>query len=214
VCLATLPPDEAGLAAFTHLLGPDERARAARFTVAEPRRQFVLGRIILRQWLGACLGVDPATLELGGQSRGKPCLTPSAGHPDLRFNLAHSGRRLAVAMACGRDVGVDIEWIQPLPDWLSLAGRIFSPRERDELLALPEPRQLAAFFNGWTRKEAWLKATGEGLTDDLPAIEVTLDPDREPALLALPGGPPVVRQWVMRALPLPPDFAGAVVFKL
>jgi len=213
VCLATLPPEEAGLAAFTHLLGPDERARAARFTVAEPRRQFVFGRIILRQWLGACLGIEPAAVELGCQSRGKPCLMPSARHPDLRFNLSHSGRRLAIAMACGREVGVDIERIQPLADWLPLTERIFSPRERVELLALPQPRQLAAFFNGWTRKEAWLKATGEGLTDDLPAIEVTLDPEREPAWLALPGGPSVVRQWGLRAIPLPPDFAGAVVFR-
>ena len=214
VWMATAPPDEAGLAALTHTLSPDERERAGRFSVSEPRRQFVFGRALLRQLLGACLKVEPITLAFGYQPRGKPFLSQSALDGDLRFNLSHSGRMVAVALARGREVGVDIESIQRLEDWLLLAGRIFSPLELCELRSLPKPQQREAFFNGWTRKEAYLKATGEGLTDALPAIEVTLAPGREPELLGLPTGPEAARQWAIRVIPLPPDFAGAVVFEM
>ena len=214
VWLAALPPGEAALTGLSPLLSPEECQRAERFSVSEPRRQFVFGRVCLRQILGACLGREPASLVLERQPHGKPCLAwPEGGDADLRFNLSHSGRRLAIALARGRDVGVDLEQIQPLKEEALLAGRIFSPREQAEWRSLPEAQQRTAFFNGWTRKEAWLKATGEGLTDDLAAIEVTLAPGKDAAWLALPGGLPVGREWAVRALPLPPDYAGAVVFR-
>lgn len=212
VWIAATPSDEADVMAFASLLSPDERARAERFIVSEPRHQFIFGRALLRQLLGACLSLDPTALVFGYQSRGKPFLVPPA-HGDLRFNLSHSGRIVVIALARGREVGVDIESIQRLDDWLLLAGRIFSTRELCELRSLPEPQQREAFFNGWTRKEAYLKATGEGLTDALPAIEVTLGAGKESELLGLPTGLEAVNQWAIRALPLPPDFAGAVVFE-
>jgi 4'-phosphopantetheinyl transferase len=81
------------------------------------------------------------------------------------------------------------------------------------LRALPASKQREAFFNGWTRKEAYLKATSEGLTDDLPAIEVTLVPGQKPRLLRLPAGLEAARQWAIQDIPLPPDFAGAVAFE-
>jgi 4'-phosphopantetheinyl transferase len=210
VWTAMLRPDEAALAGLARALSPDERARVERFSVSEPRQQFVYGRAVLRQILGACLNVEPAALVFGYQPQGKPFLSQSALAGDLRFNLSHSGRMVAIALARGREVGVDIESIQRLDDWFLPAGRIFSPRELGELFSLPKPQQREAFFNGWTRKEAYLKATGEGLTDDLPAIEVTLAPGQEPDLLGLPAGPEAARQWVIRVIPLPPDFAGAL----
>ncbi len=213
VWLATVPPDEATLAGFTSRLSLDERERAERFGAGEPRRQFVFGRAVLRQLLGACLNVEPAALVFGLQPRGKPFLASSALAGNLRFNLSHSGQMTAIALARGREVGVDIESIQRLDDLPLLAERIFSPCERGELFSLPEPQQRAAFFNGWTRKEAWLKATGEGLTNDLPAIGVTLAPGKKPELLELPAGPGAARRWAIRVIPLPPDFAGAVVFE-
>jgi 4'-phosphopantetheinyl transferase len=213
VWIATTPSDDAGLAALISLLSPDERQRAVRFRVSEPRRQFVSGRALLRQLLGACLNVEPATLAFGYQPRGKPFLSQSASAGDLRFNLSHSGRMVAIALARGREVGVDLESIHRLDNWPLLAERIFSPRELYELRSLPKPQQREAFFNGWTRKEAYLKATGEGLTDALPAVEVTLAPGKEPELLELPTGPEPARRWGIRVIPLPPDFAGAVVFE-
>jgi 4'-phosphopantetheinyl transferase len=209
VWLATMPTDEAGLNALALTLNPDECQRAERFSVSEPRRQFVFGRSVLRQLLGACLNVEPAALVICCHPHGKPFLD-AAG--DLRFNLSHSGPLVAVALARGREVGVDIESIQHLDDWPLLTGRIFSPRELGELNSTPEPQQRMAFFNGWTRKEAYLKATGEGLTDNLSAVEVTLATGK-PKLLGLPAGPEAARRWAIRSIPLPPDFAGAVVFE-
>jgi len=213
VWIATAPSDEAGLTALACQLSSDERARAERFRVSEPRRQFVFGRALLRQLLGACLNVEPVTLAFGYHPRGKPFLAQSALNSDLRFNLSHSGRLVAIALAHGREVGVDLESIHRLDDWSLLAERIFSSRELCELRALPASKQREAVFNGWTRKEAYLKATSEGLTDDLPAIEVTLVPGQKPRLLRLPAGLEAARQWAIQDIPLPPDFAGAVAFE-
>lgn len=213
VWTAAAPTVEADLTELTRLLSPDERQRAERFSVSEPCRQFVFGRALLRQLLGACLQVEPATLAFGYHPHGKPFLSQSNLAGNLRFNLSHAGRLVAIALARGREVGVDLESLHRLDDWLPLAGRIFSPRELCEMHSLPGPQQREAFFNGWTRKEACLKATGEGLTDALSAIEVTLAPGKEPELLGLPAGPEAALRWAIRAIPLPSDFAGAVAFE-
>jgi len=209
---ATIPVDGVDLTYFSRLLSVDERARARRFEATAARRQFVLGRALLRQLLGICLHVEPARLVFSYQSGGKPCLARSSVSADLRFNLSHSRSRVAIALARGRDVGVDIEWMDPATDCPLLAGRIFSPRDLCAWQALTEPQQPAAFFHAWTRKEAYLKAIGEGLTDALPAIEVTFAPGIEPELRGLPGASETAHQWAIRIMPLPPDYAGAVVF--
>ena len=212
VWMASTPSDQTDFAEFACLLSQDERVRSERFRVREPCFQFVFGRALLRQLLGTCLNIEPVKLAIGYQPRGKPFLPQPLLNGDLRFNLSHSGRILAIALARGREVGVDLESIHHLDDWPVLSERIFSPRELCELRALPKPQQRKAFFNGWTRKEAYLKATGEGLRDDLAAVEVSLSRG-DPQLLALPTGPETVRQWEIRSIPLPPDFTGAVVFE-
>ncbi len=214
VWLARLPAADAGIARLAGLLSRDERERAGRFRAVDARQHFVFGRALLRTLLAAHLDVEPAELEFAYQPHGKPFLTlpdPDA-HP--RFNLSHSGRLLAIALARGRDVGIDIESMSTeVPDWLSLASLFFSPRELEELTALPTPHlQRQAFFTGWTRKEAYLKATGEGLSNALAAVEVTLFPGQTPALLKLPTATEFQRQWSISDIPLPPDFAGAVVY--
>src|SRR5438309_580344 len=168
---ATIPRDEAELLELAGHLSPDEHGRAEQFQADEPRRQFVLGRAVMRQLLGACLNTAPSALVFGYGPRGKPFLNPSTSGGDVRFNLSHSGRLVIIALAHGCEVGVDLEQIDRVADWLLLAERIFSSRELCEFRALPASKQRVTFFNGWTRKEAYLKATGDGLTDDLPAIE-------------------------------------------
>ena len=212
VWTARMPKDDTASAKLAAVISPDERERAERFLVSEPRREFIFARAALRHLLGACLQIAPASLVFGQQSQGKPfLLQPNAGH-DVAFNLSHSGGMLAIALGRGREIGVDIEFIHGLADFRELAPHFFSPRELAELHALPKTQQRAAFFNGWTRKEAWLKATGEGLTDSLPRIQVTLTPGMKPDLLGVPGSCEAARWWSMAEIPLPPDFAGAVVF--
>ena len=212
VWTARAPTDETALAKLAAEISPDERERAKRFAVNEPRHEFIFGHAVLRQLLGACLNIEPSSLIFGRQPHGKPFLLQPKGGHDPGFNLSHSGGMIAIALAWEREVGVDIEYIHGLEEYWDLAPRIFSPRELFELRSLPAPQQRAAFFNGWTRKEAWLKATGEGLTDSLSAIEVTLTPGMKPELLGVPGGCDAKGPWIMREIPLPPDFAGAVVF--
>jgi len=211
VWIAKTPADEGELTVLANLLSPAEQFRAQQFRVAEPRRQFVFGRALLRQLLGACKGIAPAALEFSHSLRGKPFLAQPAG--DLRFSLSRSGGLVAIALTRGREVGVDLESMHRLIDWPSVAAHVFSAHELRELRSLPEPAQKEAFFKGWTCKEAYLKATGEGLTDALPAIELTLAPGKEPELRTLPDDPNAVRQWMIRTLPLPPGFTGAVAFK-
>jgi 4'-phosphopantetheinyl transferase len=210
---ATLPRDELELIELSHILSPDEQERARRFQVVEARHQFVFGRAVLRQIIGACLNTAPSTVVFGHGPQGKPCLSASTSVGDLRFNLSHSGRLVVIALARAREVGVDLEQLERTTDWSLLAERIFSARELGELRALPATEQRRAFFRGWTRKEAYLKATGEGLTDDLPAIEVTLVPGHAPRLLGLPAGSAAASKWVIQDIPLPPDFVGAVAFE-
>ena len=213
VWTATVPVGEWGQTVPDHILSGDEWERAERFSVGEPRRQFVFGRTFLRQLLGACRKVDPSTLVFGYGLRGKPFLAQSCIGGDLRFNLSHSGRMAAIALACGREIGVDIESIHRLEDWSPLTGRVFSQRELNELRSLPDRLQREAFFQGWTRKEAYLKATGEGLTDTLPCIEVTLGSGKKPEFIGLPAGPEAARLWEIRTVPLPPGYVGAIVFE-
>jgi len=213
VWLAALPAAETDVTELTNQLSRDERERAERFRMSESRQHFLFGRALLRQLLAACVNIEPGALEFALQSHGKPFLSRPTAAGNLRFNLSHSGGLVAIALARGREIGVDIESLRDdSQPWLPLASRIFSTRELRELHALPTPDlQRRGFFHGWTRKEAYLKATGEGLTDTLAAIEVTLTPGKPPELLKLPGGLDT-RQWSIRDIPLPPDFAGAVVF--
>jgi len=210
---AGVPASDEGLLEFNNLLAPAERTRAARFSNPFARREFVFGRGFLRMLLGECLRIEPGNLDFDTTAYGKPCLRPFSANRDLRFNLSHSGGRVVVALAFGRELGVDLEWIQDLEDWPSLSARIFSPRELAELNALLPEQRRRAFFNGWTRKEAFLKATGEGLSDNLQAIEVSVTPGRPPEWLALPGGPEVMCRWTVRDIPLSDGFAGALVYE-
>ncbi len=191
-------------------LSREECEHAGRVRIDGPRAQFITGRHVLRQILGACLNVEAASLSLHRQSRGKPFLDPQRHDGCVRFNLSHSESWVAIALARGHEVGIDIECINSLADWRPLADRIFSPRELEVLRALPASQQPRAFFSGWTRKEACLKATGEGLRDDLPAIEVAMLQDEPPCVLQWPG---VSNQWVIQDIPMPPEYAGAVAFE-
>ncbi len=210
VWTATLPPPGTDSSRWMALLRSDERRRAERFLVEGPRRQFVFGRAFLRRLIGDCLDVPPIDVVFGYEPRGKPFLDMAHRGRDLRFNLSHADQHIAVVLARGRRVGVDIESSSRLVDWSSLSPRVLSSRERCGIAPLPEACRREAFFGAWTCKEAYLKATGEGLTDHLPAIEVALGPGPAPRLLSVAGDPETARRWTMRAVPLPKGFLGTV----
>jgi 4'-phosphopantetheinyl transferase len=152
-------------------LSDDERARAARYAFESARRQFVVARGFLRRTLAAYLHIDPAQITFRYGKRGKLSIDGVA----VRFNLTHSGDLILLAVTQGREIGVDVEQRRPLPHLHTMATDHFSEREQNALFALPPAQQLDAFFHIWTRKEAYIKAVGDGFALPLQAFDVTHD---------------------------------------
>lgn len=211
---AELDRSDDRIASFATLLDPSETARAQRFHFERDRRRFTVARGILRVLLGHYLNVQPATgLAFAYSGRGKPTVSMPilSGHDRVCFNVSHSDGRALFAFARGVEVGVDLEAGARLgDDWPMLARRIFSVREQAELSTVAPEQRRTAFLNGWTRKEAYLKAIAQGIVDGLTSIEVTLDPARPPELLAVPDGQSA-QAWSLYDLRTDERFAAALV---
>jgi len=180
-----------------------EQARADRLIAADARLQFILGRAVTRSVLSEyMLETAPIDVPLAVGPRGKPFIPGS----DLRFNIAHSGEVILVAVVRGREIGVDVERVRALPNLHTMARDNLSAAEQDELFNLPEARREAAFFNGWTRKEAYLKALGDGFKRPMSSFDVTLD--GPPYLLRAEGDDP--ERWSLRHIIPAEGYVGAV----
>jgi 4'-phosphopantetheinyl transferase len=186
-------------------LAPDERERAGRFVQPLHRDRFIAAHGFLRRVLGRSLQTDPHAMRFIAGAQGKPAI---AGGPE--FNLAHSGDMALIALARGSAVGVDVEQMRAMLDGESIAGRFFSAGEQAALAALPAAERQAAFFNIWTRKEAWIKAIGVGLSYPLDELTVSLGAGEDDCLLSAGGDPAIAAQWRLRALNAPPGYAAAV----
>ncbi|MEM7726704.1 MAG: 4'-phosphopantetheinyl transferase HetI [Cyanobacteria bacterium P01_A01_bin.45] len=172
---------ETELQNLSDILSADEIQRAERFYKEQHRQRFVVGRGILRIILGRYLNLEPQTLEFRYEPTGKPVLADTCGGNKLYFNLSHSQGLALCAVSSDRPLGVDLEYVTPISDVLSLAKQFFSPTEYAVMRSLPPNLKQQTFFRYWTCKEAYLKATGAGLAQ-LQQIEVNLSPG-EPAKL-------------------------------
>lgn len=164
------------LSTSTMLLDDEERRRADRFYFERDTRRYIVGRAMLRRILSHHTGLPASELCFTYNPYGKPALVAAQNPNSVEFNLSHSGEYALCAVTFGHAVGVDVEEIKTL-DYLQLAGTVFSPREQATLQRLPVERQQLAFFNGWTRKEAYIKAHGKGLSMPLADFDVTLAPN-------------------------------------
>lgn len=184
-----------------------------RFFFEKDRRRFIVARGILRALLGHYLQVPATTLCFAYNAYGKPSLQSPAVQPALYFNLAHSHEMALYAFSYGREAGVDIEYMRDLAldDYLLMARNHFSPGEYTRLLALPESARKQAFFNCWTRKEAYIKARGMGLSIPLDTFDVSFVPGEPAALLASREAPYTVNSWSLSIPSAPPDYAAALV---
>ncbi|MDE0344075.1 MAG: 4'-phosphopantetheinyl transferase superfamily protein [Deltaproteobacteria bacterium] len=200
----------ARLARFRDVLAPDERARAARFLYEEDRRRYTVARGVLRTLLGRYLGMDPASFEFRYGAHGKPSLGETPVGRDVRFNLSHSYGLALHAFTVGREVGVDVERIRPSTDVTGVARHSFSPAEVDALMDLPAGRRREAFFNCWTRKEAFIKAHGEGIALGLSRFDVTLRPGEPAELLRFDNDPAKAARWSMCALDVSEGYKAAL----
>ena len=177
LCLDAAPLPEPALA---ELLDREELARAARFRFEIHRRRFIAAHGLLRWVLGHYAGVDPAALRYRVAPHGKPALQLAASSTALEFNLSHSAGWALIGLTQGKPIGVDIELTRDIPEYMDLARANFSPDEVRELQQVEPALQPAAFFACWTRKEAYVKALGAGLSAPLHGFDVSVDP-RQPA---------------------------------
>jgi 4'-phosphopantetheinyl transferase len=202
-----LEPPSAEVERLLRVLSSDERARADRFHRERDRGRFVVGRGTLRTLLGRYLDIEPAGLEFQYGPQGKPALS---GDASLRFNLAHSHSLALLAVADGREVGIDLEQIRPMDDAERIISRFFSPGECADFLAVREPERLLTFFRGWTRKEAYMKATGLGFMMPLDQFDVTLGPGVPPQLLRVKNAPDEPERWSFCDIAPGSGFLGAL----
>jgi len=192
-------------------LASDEWERAHRFRFDKHRRQYVVGRGALRTLVAAYTGTRPEQVQFRYGDRGKPYLANPAG--DLELNLSNSDEMALVGFVRGVEIGVDIEFLKPMPDCEQISERFFSESERDVLRALPADRKEEAFFNCWTRKEAYLKAVGTGLAAPLDSFDVTLAPGEPPRMLTLEGNAEQAARWYFEHFRPAESYIGALAIE-
>lgn len=199
-----------GVEKWKSILSADEKSRAARYHREIDRQYFIAGRATLRQILGCYLKTDPAALTFAYSEKEKPSVGGAQAAAGIEFNISHSGSIALLAFARQREIGVDVEQIRHDFDTAKIAARFFSAAEQKELAALPEEQRSEAFFLCWTRKEAYIKATGKGLSLPLHQFDVSLAPKEQNALLACRPDPHEREKWVMRDISVPEGYAAAI----
>jgi 4'-phosphopantetheinyl transferase len=204
-----VPPE--AVRASAALLSDTERHRASRFRFDRDRRRFIVARARLRELLGARLRVRPETVELVYGPHGKPALAPGFSDSDLRFNVSHCDDLAVCAFSKRREIGIDVEAVHWFPDAEEIASRFFSRLENEAFRALEPLERPLGFFNCWTRKEAFIKALGDGLDHPLDCFDVTLAPDEPPKILRVENTPGDRCGWTVDSFAPAPGFVAAVV---
>ena len=205
----TLSMAASDFARMWQILAPDERERADRFHFEADRRRAVIGRGYLRLLLGQIFNLPANNLQFQYDEFGKPGLLQKR-EPLVQFNVSHSGDLILIAIARRLAVGVDVEKIRTDLDLADIAARFFSANENERLASLADPLRHKAFFTCWTRKEAYLKARGIGLSLPLDQFDVSFLAGEDPQLLATRPDPAEARQWRLRGLELSGDYAAAL----
>jgi 4'-phosphopantetheinyl transferase len=207
--LASLPVPET----CNVMLSKDESERAGRFRFDSDRRRFTYCRALLRTLLASYLGVPPAELRFQYSHYGKPSLAGDFAASNIRFNVSHSGSTAIFAFTRDRAIGVDVEHITSDIEVETLADRFFSRAERLSLAQIAPEHKNEAFFNCWVRKEAFVKAKGEGLSLRLDEFDVSLAPGEPARLLGTRPDGKERERWCLSALEVGPHYAGAIAIE-
>jgi 4'-phosphopantetheinyl transferase len=211
VVMTRLVAEPEAVRASVALLSDAERRRAGRFPFDRDRRRFIVARARLRTLLAGRLGVQPESVELVYGEHGKPALAPRFADSDLRFNVSHCDDVALYAFSSGREIGIDVEGVHVIRDADDIAARSFSRRENEAYRALvPRDRPLG-FFNCWTRKEAFIKALGDGLHHALDRFDVSLAPGQPAKILRVDNRHGDDCGWRMESFSPAPGFVAALV---
>jgi 4'-phosphopantetheinyl transferase len=198
---------------LARILSPEERQRAKRVRFERDRLRFVAARAALRIILGRYLAVQPQDVCFAYGQHGRPYLASEIGNPRLDFNAAHSGPLAVFAVASDMPIGVDVEQVREMPDADDVAARFFSAREYADYAALPADAKQLGFYMCWTRKEAFIKALGEGLAHPLDQFDVSLAPGEPARLLRVALDPDEAKHWSLISLTPAPGFVAALAVR-
>lgn len=201
-----VPP--ARLVQWLALLSTEERTRLERFHFPVHRHRYAAAHGQLRLILSSYLSLSPDELQFAVSEYGKPYLLNGG---DLSFNLSHAGEQMVVGVVRGRAIGVDIEQIRPEAATTEIALNYFAAAEQSAFQAVPDAQKPQAFFAAWTRKEAFIKAVGEGLSFPLADFAITLAPGEPARLLAIRGEAAAAAAWQMWDVEVGRGYAAAVV---
>jgi len=210
VWCALLNQPESRFYQLARTLSPDEQMRADKFYFEHDKRHFIVGRGVLRMLLSQYTGIDPRALQFKYGRSGKPFLVNAE---DLRFNISHSKDLALYGFTYNREIGVDIEYMRTIDDFEQIAERFFSAKENEVFRTLPYHKRMEGFYNCWTRKEAYIKATGDGLSYSLDRFDVTLAPGEEAKLLSIDGNAELAAEWRLETLRPAADYIAAVLVK-
>ncbi|MGD0988212.1 MAG: 4'-phosphopantetheinyl transferase superfamily protein [Candidatus Sulfotelmatobacter sp.] len=195
---------------WQRVLSPDEQKRASRFHFPGDRQRFAAARALLRIILAGYLNVEPLSVNFCYSAKEKPSLAPSHAASNITFNLSHSGGIALYAFARRLELGVDVEKIGRDFDVEGIARRFFSAHEQEQLAELPAAERDEAFFRCWTRKEAYIKATGDGLSLPLSQFDVSLQPGSSDALVATRPDGAEAGNWLLREVPAGAGYVAAL----
>jgi|HubBroStandDraft_1064217.scaffolds.fasta_scaffold124174_2 4'-phosphopantetheinyl transferase len=214
VWAAALRQSAEPISSLESTLSTEECERAKKFHFERDRNRFIIVRGILRALLGSYVTVAPEKLKFAYGPNGKPVLADMPGPDTLHFNLAHSGDLMVIALTRAGAIGIDVEQVRLMHDTENIAARFFSSNEATKLKALSKGQQTEAFFNLWTRKEACLKAMGEGLSDEMiRQIEATFLPGEAPRVVAISGNAQTAASWTLKEFVPATGFVVAIAAK-
>ena len=202
---------------FMNTLSEDEQNRANRFYFLRDKNRFVAARGMLREILSFYLGGKPNTIQFQYSLYGKPSLHPYFNEhisppksSEIKFNVSHSNAIALFGITKYRQIGIDVEYTKPLPDMDKVAERFFGFQENLKYQQLPKKQKLTGFYHCWTRKEAFIKAIGEGLSYPLDQFEVSFLPNEKPSIMHIKNNKVQGEAWSLKALEPSPGYIGAV----
>lgn len=193
---------------FWSLLDPSEQHHASTIKNERLHRRYVEVHAQLRLFLGETINAAPELLRIHKAEYGKPYLVD---YPELAFNLSHTANRMAVAIAYKCDLGIDIEFCKPRTNLAALVEKCFAEEEKEYWQKLPSTKKTLTFYRFWTRKEAFVKATGRGIA--LGLKQCVIDPNNPTKLLRIPENYGHPSEWLIQDIGLFRSICGAIVIK-
>jgi len=194
---------------FYSILSEDERERADKLKVEDKKQQYIITKGVLRQRLGLLTNIEPEYFVFEHLEHGKPVLVNDARYADIKFNVSHSHDFALIAIALKQNIGIDIEKINHDSKHDELVARFFSKAEQTEFQTIPDANKARAFCACWTRKEAFIKAVGDGVNYGLDKFDVTVDTDKQAPEINL--HKPSEETWSAINLPVDDDYMACLV---